>query len=47
MLIQQTSSVAEYMVQFESLMNEVEGQSKESLIIFFLGGLQQEIKKIQ
>lgn len=32
------------MVQFKTLMNEVEGQSEDALITFFLGGLKQEIR---
>lgn len=42
--LQQTGTVAEYMAQFEGLLNEVEGQSEETLITFFIGGLKAEIK---
>lgn len=33
------------MTQFETLLNEVEGQSEESLISFFFKGLKPKIKK--
>lgn len=42
--LQQSTSVAEYMAQFEQLMNDVEGQSEETLINFFIGGLKSEIR---
>lgn len=42
--LQQTGTVAAYMAQFENLLNEVEGQTKEALITFFIGGLKLEIK---
>lgn len=42
--LQQTSTVAEYMGRFESLMNEVD-QTEETLISYFIGGLKTEIKK--
>lgn len=43
--LQQTSTVAEYMSRFEALLNEVDGQSEETLISYFIGGLKAEIKK--
>lgn len=36
--------MADFMFQFETLMNEVEGQSEEALISFFIGGLKPDIK---
>lgn len=42
--LQQTGTVAAYMAQFEKLLNEVEGQTEESLITFFIGGLKPDIK---
>lgn len=44
--LQQTGTVAAYMAQFESLLNEAEGQSEEALITFFVGGLKPEIKNL-
>lgn len=41
--LQQTSSMAQYLNQFEELLNEVEEQSEGSLITFFIGGLQSEL----
>lgn len=43
--LQQTSSVAEYMARFETLLNEVDGQNEEALILYFIRGLKPEIKK--
>lgn len=37
--LQQTGTVAMYMAQFENLLNEVEEQTEEALITFFIGGL--------
>lgn len=37
--LQQISTIAEYMTRFEKLLNEVSGQSEETLISFFIGGL--------
>lgn len=42
--LQQTTSVAEYMARFEALLNDVSGQSEETLLTIFIGGLKQEIK---
>lgn len=42
--LQQTGTVATYMAQFKSLLNEIEGQTEEALITFFIGGLKTEIK---
>lgn len=42
--LQQTGTVAAYMAQFENLLNEVEGQNKESLITFFIRGLKPDIR---
>lgn len=42
--LQQTGTVAEYMAKFEGLLNEVEGQSEEALITFFICGLKPENK---
>lgn len=40
----QVSNVVAYMAQFEGMMNEVEDQSEEALITFFLGGLKSETR---
>lgn len=42
--LQQTGTVTAYMAQFESLLNEVEGQTEDTLITFFIGGLKPKIK---
>lgn len=42
--LQQTTSVAVYLEQFEELLNGVSGQSEAALISFFIGGLKPELK---
>lgn len=42
--LQQVTTVAAYMAQFERLMNEVQGQSEEALIGFFIEGLKSKIQ---
>lgn len=42
--LQQTSSIAHYLEQFEGLLNEVNHQSEESLISFFIDGLKPELR---
>lgn len=43
--IQQTSSVAAYLERFAELLYDVTGQSKASLISFFIGGLKPELRR--
>lgn len=42
--MQQLTSVADYLAKFEDLLNEMDGQSEETLITYFIGGLRPDVK---
>lgn len=40
----QSSTVADFLEKFEELLNEMEGQSEQTLITYFMGELRPDIK---